>query len=77
MVGLQNVDCLNCTKTILFPLKKKCLKKKKNTNKKGERMPVNARSLPEINVHPRDVTFSYLKKKVKTKLISNTAELGT
>ena len=51
MVGLQDVDCLNCTKTVLFPLKNK------------KRMPVNARSLPEFSVHPSDVTFSYLKEK--------------
>ena len=52
MVGLQNVDCLNCTKTTLFRLKNK------------KRMPVNARSLPEFSVHPSDVTFSNKKKKV-------------
>ena len=45
MVGLQNVDCLNCTRTVLFPLKK------------IKRMPVNARSLPEFNVHPSDSMF--------------------
>ena len=72
MVGLQNVDCLNCTKTVLFPLKNK------------KRMPVNARSLPEFNVNPSDVTFSYKKKQpvinitfTKNNLISNTGELGT
>ena len=66
MVGLQNVDCLNCTKTVLFPLKNK------------KRMPVNARLLPEFNVYPSDVTFSYKEKKEeKYFLISSTAELGT
>ena len=64
MVGLQDVDCLNCTKTVLFPLKNK------------KRMPVNARSLPEFSVHPSDDAFSYLKKK-KYFLISNTTELGS
>ena len=38
-------------------------------------MPVNARSLPEFNVHPSDVMFSYKKKEYF--LISNAAELGT
>ena len=69
MVGLQNVYCLNCTKTVLFPLKNK------------KRMPVNARSLPEFSVHPSDVMFSYRKtttnKKQQYFLISNTAELDT
>ena len=65
MVGLENVDWLNCPKTVLFPLKKK-----------KRRMPVNARSLPEFSVNPSDVTFSY-KKNNQYFLISNTAELGT
>ena len=49
MVGLQNVDYLNSTKTVLFSLKNE------------KRMPVNARLLPECNVHPSDVAFSYRK----------------
>ena len=53
MVGPQNVDYLNCTKTVLFSLKKR------EREREREKMPVNARSLPEINVHPSDVTFAY------------------
>ena len=66
IVGLQNVDSLNCTKTVLFSLKNK------------KRMPVNARSLPEFNVCPNDVTFSYKKKPKKHQyfLMSNTAGLS-
>ena len=56
IVGLQNVDSLNCTKTVLFSLKNK------------KRMPVNARSLPEFNVCPNDVTFSYKKKTKNTSI---------
>ena len=46
MVSLQNVDHLNCTKTVLFSSKNK------------NRMSINAsRLLPEFNVYPSDVTF--------------------
>ena len=65
MVGLQSVDCRNCTKTVLFPVKNK------------KRMPLNTSSLPEFSVHPSDVMFSYKKKKKKYFLISSTTELGT
>ena len=47
IVGLQNVDSLNCTKTVLFSLK--------NKNK----MPINTRSMPEFDVCP----FAYIKQK--------------
>ena len=49
MIGPQNVDYLNCTKTVLFLFK---------NNKK--RMPINARLLSEFNVRPSDVMFAYV-----------------
>ena len=45
--GLQNLDYLNCTKTVLFSLKNK------------KKMPINTRSMPEFDVHP----FAYIKQK--------------
>ena len=47
VVGPQNVDYLNCTKTVLFSLKNK------------KKMPINTRSMPEFDVHP----FAYIKQK--------------
>ena len=72
MIDLQNVDYLNCTKTVLYSFKKKG---------GGD----NARSLPEFYACPSDIKFAYIKKKKNFFFfflcvcvqISNTAELRT